>query len=161
QAFGISTLGALPESAVPRARKLNSRFRRGPHRLRREGTTMRPNARVAREQVVLGIVLVLAALILGSSVLLVGPEGPGGPAISDRPSAAAEVQGDEVTIRWDPLNASTGFPVVGFRVRVGRTLVLTLPASVTHVKLPQEYTRSLAPGAHGFEVLAIDDEGSQ
>jgi hypothetical protein len=119
---------------------------------------MRSSPTVVHEQIALGIVLALAALILGWSALVVG-EGPA-PAISDGPSVSAEVHGDEVTLRWDPVTEPTGFPVAGYRVLVGETFALTLPASVTHVKLPKAYTRSLAPGKHGFEVLAIEADGS-
>jgi hypothetical protein len=121
---------------------------------------MRPISRVVHEHIALGLVLALAAMILGKAAFLVGVAGPTH-ATPDGPSVSAEVRGDEVTIRWDRVTAPAGLPVVGYRVLVGETFALTLPATVTHVELPEEYTRSLAPGTHGFEVMAIEAGGNQ
>jgi hypothetical protein len=38
---------------------------------------------------------------------------------------------------------------------------VTLPASARQVTVPAEYVVSLAPGAHAFEVLAIEASGNQ
>jgi hypothetical protein len=85
---------------------------------------------------------------------------PAGPVVS------SEVNGDEVTIRWDPVTGPPpGFPsrpitIVGYQIIVDPFQV-TLPASSTQVTLPREFTQSLARGTYGFEVLAIDVSGNQ
>jgi len=85
---------------------------------------------------------------------------PAGPVVS------SEVSGGDVTIRWEPVTGPPpGFPrrtitIVGYQVIVDPFQV-TLPASSTQVTLPREFVESLAPGSHGFEVLAIDASGNQ
>jgi len=85
---------------------------------------------------------------------------PAGPAVS------SEVNGDTVVIRWAPVTGPPpGFPqeridIVGYQIIVDPFQV-TLPASDTEVTLPREFVRSLAPGSHGFEVLAIEAGGNQ
>lgn len=85
---------------------------------------------------------------------------PAGPVVS------SEVDGDDVTIRWESVTGPpAGFPqeaikIVGYQVIVDPFQV-TLPASSTQVTLPREFVQSLDPGQHGFEVLAIDASGNQ
>jgi len=87
-------------------------------------------------------------------------------AIPKGPVISAEVFGDIVIIRWDPVTASpAGFPnrqlnIVGYQVIV-EPFQVTLPASGTEITLPREFVRSLAAGEHDFEVLAIDAGGAQ
>lgn len=87
-------------------------------------------------------------------------------AIPDGPPVSAEVDGDDVVIRWAPVSAPPpGFPtrkikVVGYQVIVG-SFQVTLPASSSSVALPEELVATLARGTHGFEVLAIDASGNQ
>lgn len=87
-------------------------------------------------------------------------------AVPAGPEVSTQVRGDEVVIRWQPVDAPPeGFPdreieIVGYQVIVGDFQV-TLPASSTSVELPEEFTRSLDPGTHGFEVLAIDVSANQ
>jgi hypothetical protein len=82
-------------------------------------------------------------------------------AVPAGPRVSAEVDVDTVTIRWQqPASPPEGFPdrrvrIVGYQVIVG-SFQVTLPASSRKVTLPQEFTRSLAAGEHGFEVLAIE-----
>jgi hypothetical protein len=76
------------------------------------------------------------------------------------------VDNDDVTIRWRAvLGPPAGFPerridVVGYQVIVGAFQV-TMPASTRKVTLPREFVKSLAPGEHEFEVLAIEKGGNQ
>lgn len=85
---------------------------------------------------------------------------PAGPRVSTR------VAGDTVVIQWDPVTtAPEGFPVTdveiaGYQVIVEKFLI-TLPATSTSVTVPPEFVRSLAPGVHLFEVLAIEASGNQ
>jgi hypothetical protein len=85
---------------------------------------------------------------------------PAGPAVS------SEVDGDSIVIRWEEVTAPpAGFPnrkiqIVGYQVLVD-PFAVTLPASSREVTLPPEFVRSLARGAHPFEVLAIDVSGNQ
>jgi hypothetical protein len=87
-------------------------------------------------------------------------------AIPAGPVASAEVNGDSIVIRWEPVTGPpAGFPneriqIVGYQVIVD-PFQLTLPASSTQVTLPQEFVESLSAGSHGFEVLAIDASGNQ
>jgi hypothetical protein len=85
---------------------------------------------------------------------------PAGPAVS------SVVDGDTVVIGWEPVTAPPpNFPerkidVTGYQVIVDPFQV-TLPGSSREVTLPREFVDSLAPGSHGFEVLAIDASGNQ
>jgi hypothetical protein len=87
-------------------------------------------------------------------------------AVPAGPSVSAEVNDDTVIIRWDPVTGPpANFPqrriqIVGYQILVDPFQV-TLPASSTHVTLPQEFVESLAPGTHPFEVLAIEAGGNQ
>jgi len=87
-------------------------------------------------------------------------------AVPAGPPVSAEVNDDTVIIRWDPVTGPpAGFPqkriqIVGYQILVDPFQV-TLPASSTQVTLPQEFVRSLAPGTHLFEVLAIEAGGNQ
>ena len=87
-------------------------------------------------------------------------------AVPAGPTVSSEVNGDVVTIRWDPVTGPPpGFPqrpitIVGYQIIVDPFQV-TLPATSTQVTLPQEFVQSLAKGSHGFEVLAIDASGNQ
>lgn len=85
---------------------------------------------------------------------------PGGPSVS------AKVDDDRITIRWDPVTGSAEIlpnehvEIVGYQVIVD-TFQVTLPASSTKVTVPREFVKSLEPGEHQFEVLAIDVSGNQ
>ena len=87
-------------------------------------------------------------------------------AVPAGPIVSSEVNGDDVTIRWEPVTAPpVGFPqekidIVGYQIIVDPFQV-TLPGSSTQVTLPREFVKSLQPGQHGFEVLAIDASGNQ
>ena len=87
-------------------------------------------------------------------------------AVPAGPIVSSEVDGDEVTIRWEPVTAPpVGFPqekidIAGYQIIV-EPFQVTLPASSTQVTLPREFVQSLQPGRHGFEVLAIDASGNQ
>jgi hypothetical protein len=87
-------------------------------------------------------------------------------AIPDGPAGSAEVDGDTLVIRWEPVSEPPeGFPdrtieIVGYQVIVG-TFQVTLPASSTEVTVPREFVESLGPGEHPFEVLAIEKSGNQ
>ena len=90
-------------------------------------------------------------------------------AVPDLPSVSAEVNGDTITIRWDPVTGPAeiipdeSVEIVGYQVLVGAgdPFQITLPASSTEVTLPRELVQSLARGVHPFEVLAIDKSGNQ
>ena len=79
---------------------------------------------------------------------------------------AAIVAGDTVTIRWEAVSGPpAGFPIrkldiAGYQVIV-ESFQVTLPASSREVTLPREFVASLAPGQHGFEVLAIEKGRNQ
>jgi len=87
-------------------------------------------------------------------------------AVPAGPSVAADVNGDTITIRWDPVTGPAAIipdkvvQIVGYQVIVDPFQV-TLPASSTEVTLPREFVESLSPGEHAFEVLAIDRSGNQ
>jgi hypothetical protein len=88
-------------------------------------------------------------------------------AVPDGPEVEADVRGDEVVIRWEPVRSvPDGFPrrrieIVGYQVIV-ESFQVTLPASTTEVELPDEFVESLPRGeAIPFEVLAIDRSGNQ
>lgn len=87
-------------------------------------------------------------------------------AVPNGPSVSAEVNGDTITIRWDPVTGPPeGFPdraieIVGYQIIVD-TFQVTMPASSTELTLPREFVESLAPGDHPFEVLAIESGGNQ
>ena len=85
---------------------------------------------------------------------------PAGPVVSTL------VNGNDVVITWEPVTGPPeGFPnraiqIVGYQVIV-EPFQITLPASSTSMRLPDELVASLGPGEHGFEVLAIDVSGNQ
>jgi hypothetical protein len=88
-------------------------------------------------------------------------------AIPAGPDVSAEVDREgEVTIRWEAVTGPPeGFPakqikIVGYQVIVG-SFQVTLPASSRSVEVPEQYVRTLKPGEHGFEVLAIEASGNQ
>lgn len=87
-------------------------------------------------------------------------------AIPAAPEVSAEVDGDDVVIRWEPVTGPPpGFPsvhvtIVGYQVIVD-TFQVTLPADATQVTLPEELVDALGAGEHPFEVLAIDASGNQ
>jgi hypothetical protein len=87
-------------------------------------------------------------------------------AVPDGPSVSAEVDGNTVIIRWDPVRGPAEIlpdekvDIVGYQVIVDPFQV-TLPATSTEVTLPREFVESLAPGEHAFEVLAIEASGNQ
>jgi hypothetical protein len=87
-------------------------------------------------------------------------------AVPDGPSVSAEVDGDAVSIRWDPVRGPAEIlpdqevEIAGYQVIVG-SFQVTLPASSTEVTVPREFVRSLGPGEHEFEVLAIEAGGNQ
>lgn len=87
-------------------------------------------------------------------------------AIPEGPDVSPEVDDDDITIMWDDVDEPPeGFPdrsieIVGYQVIVG-SFQVTLPASSREVELPDEFTRTLKPGEHAFEVLAIDRSGNQ
>jgi len=87
-------------------------------------------------------------------------------AVPAGPSVSADVNGDRVVIRWDPVTeAPDGFPVEDVDVVAYQVLVdpfqVTLPADATEVELPEAFVESLEKGEHPFEVLAIDASGNQ
>ena len=90
-------------------------------------------------------------------------------AVPDGPSVSAEVNGDTIVIRWDPVTGPAeiipdeNVVIVGYQILAGLhdPFQLTLPASSTEVTLPREFVESLAPGVHPFEVLAIEASGNQ
>lgn len=87
-------------------------------------------------------------------------------AVPAGPIVSSEVNGDQVTISWQPVTGPPpGFPqetitIVGYQIIVDPFQV-TLPAFSTQVTLPREFVQTLARGSHGFEVLAIDASGNQ
>jgi len=87
-------------------------------------------------------------------------------AVPAGPNVSSQVDGDDVTIRWDPVTGPpAGFPqkdiqIVGYQIIVDPFQV-TLPASSTQVTLPREFVQSLDHGQHGFEVLVIEAGGNQ
>ncbi len=87
-------------------------------------------------------------------------------AVPAGPEVSAEISGNDLVIEWDPVTtAPEDFPVptvtiVGYQVIV-ELFQITLPASATSVTIPEEYVRTLAPGEHIFEVLAIEASGNQ
>ncbi len=87
-------------------------------------------------------------------------------AVPDGPITAVNVSSGGIVIHWRPVTAPPpGFPperidIVGYQVIVDPFQVI-LPATSTQVTLPKEFTDSLAPGIHGYEVLAIDASGNQ
>jgi hypothetical protein len=95
-----------------------------------------------------------------SSTAILSHAVPAGPVVS------ADVNGDEIVIRWEAVTSPPpGFPqkpiqITGYQVIVG-SFQVTLPASSREVTLPVEFVRSLPQGAHAFEVLAIDASGNQ
>jgi hypothetical protein len=87
-------------------------------------------------------------------------------AIPDGPVVSTIMNGDTVTIRWEPVTGPpAGFParpitIVGYQVLVG-SFQVTLPPSSTEVELPRQFVQSLEPGPQDFEVLAIEASGNQ
>ena len=87
-------------------------------------------------------------------------------AVPEGPEVSAEVDDEDVVIRWEGVtDHPPGFPnrrieIAGYQVIVG-SFQVTLPASARQVELPDEFVAGLAPGEHDFEVLAIDRSGNQ
>ncbi|MEO8347362.1 MAG: hypothetical protein ABI610_00505 [Acidobacteriota bacterium] len=87
-------------------------------------------------------------------------------AVPARPPASASVNGDTVVISWSHVTSPpAGFPnrpivISGYQI-LADSFQVTLPASATQVTLPIEFVQWLAPGAHPFEVLAIEVGGNQ
>jgi hypothetical protein len=87
-------------------------------------------------------------------------------AVPAGPEVSTEMDDDEVVIRWKAVTGpAKGFPaeqieIIGYQVIVG-SFQVTLPASSRSVTVPEEYFRTLKPGTHGFEVLAIEASGNQ
>jgi hypothetical protein len=87
-------------------------------------------------------------------------------AIPAGPEVSSEVIGDEVTIKWKAVTGPPeGFPkkpirIVGYQVIV-ESFQVTLPATSRSVEVPEEFVKSLKPGTHQFEVLAIEASGNQ
>ena len=98
---------------------------------------------------------------------------PAGPDVADSDDSVGA--GNALTIRWDPVTEGAIDPAGGvfpdrrididaYQVIVGSfqvTLPATDPPSPMSVRVPPELVASLAPGEHGFEVLAIDAGGNQ
>jgi len=90
-------------------------------------------------------------------------------AVPDGPSVSAEVNGDTIVIRWDPVTGPAeiipdeNVVIVGYQILAGLhdPFQITLPATSTEVTLPREFVLSLARGEHPFEVLAIEASGNQ
>jgi len=90
-------------------------------------------------------------------------------AVPDGPSVSAEVNGDTIVIRWDPVTGPAeiipdeNVVIVGYQILAGLhdPFQITLPASSTEVTLPREFVESLRAGVHPFEVLAIEASGNQ
>ncbi len=88
-------------------------------------------------------------------------------AVPDAPEVFAQVgKPDFLEISWSPVTGTPpGFPnkkitIVGYQVIVG-SFQVTVPGSATQVTVSPEYVKSLAPGTHDFEVLAIEAGGNQ
>lgn len=87
-------------------------------------------------------------------------------AVPDGPVVFAEVEDDEVTIRWEPVSTTpphlppARIVIAGYQVIAG-SFQVTLPATATEVTLPAEFVDSLGSGEHAFEVLAIEASGNQ
>lgn len=86
--------------------------------------------------------------------------------VPDAPAVSTTVNGNTIVIHWEtvtgpaPILPDKQIQIVGYQVIVDPFQV-TLPASSTQLTLPPEFAASLAPGAHPFEVLAIDVGGNQ
>ena len=76
------------------------------------------------------------------------------------------MEGESLTISWDPVTDPARIlpdkqvDIVGYQVIV-ESFQVTLPPSSTKVTVPEEFVKSLQPGVHLFEVLAIDASGNQ
>jgi hypothetical protein len=89
-------------------------------------------------------------------------------AIPDGPSNLSAALGldNSLVIGWDEVTAPpAGFPdrplhIVAYQVIVEKFQV-TVPGTVFSVTVPPEYVQTLSPGAHLFEVLAIEAGGNQ
>jgi hypothetical protein len=88
-------------------------------------------------------------------------------AIPAGPTVSAKVgDNDLLVIKWvAPDGPPAGFPdrpinIVGYQVIV-ESFQVTVPASSRRVTVPPEFVKSLAPGEHAFEVLAIEASGNQ
>jgi hypothetical protein len=85
---------------------------------------------------------------------------PAGPRVSSR------IQNGAITISWQPVTGPAAIlpdeavVIVGYQV-ICESFQVTVPASVIRVTLPPQFAASLAPGAHPFEVLAIEAGGNQ
>jgi|SRR5262245_21862700 len=89
-------------------------------------------------------------------------------AIPDGPHVSVTMGANNLLrISWTPVTAPPpGFPnepivITGYQVIVGELFQVTLPGSATSVTVAPEYVASLAPGPHGFEVLAIERSANQ
>lgn len=86
--------------------------------------------------------------------------------VPDGPRVSARVDDGTVTIRWDRVTGPADIlpdkevEIVGYQVIVG-SFQVTLPASSTKVTLPKEFVKTLTPGVHSYEVLAIEEGANQ
>ena len=94
-------------------------------------------------------------------------EAPFSHAIPDGPRVSSQIgANDFLRIGWTSVTSTPpGFPakpiqIAGYQVIV-ESFQLTLPSNATSVTVPPEFVAALAPGAHEFEVLAIDVSGNQ
>jgi hypothetical protein len=86
------------------------------------------------------------------------------------PEVRVKVDDDEIRIKWNEVTESAAtlsplLPVVpvdikGYQVIVG-SFQVTLPASSRKIKLPKDFVKTLEPGEHDFEVLAIEENNNQ
>ncbi len=89
-------------------------------------------------------------------------------AIPDGPEVFADVGlKNFLRIRWNEVTEPPpGFPdepihIAGYQVIVEPSFQVTLPASARSLTVSPEFVRSLGPGEHKFEVLAIEASGNQ
>ena len=89
-------------------------------------------------------------------------------AIPDGPAVFTTVGANGyLRIRWNAVTGTPpGFPnepiqIVGYQVIVEPSFQVTLPASARNVTVSPEFVRTLGPGLHRFEVLAIEASGNQ
>src|SRR5262245_41073379 len=95
-------------------------------------------------------------------------EHPFSHAIPDGPRVFVDVgANDFLRIRWNAVTSPPpGFPnrpihIVGYQVIVEPKFDVTLPATARSCTVAPEFVRSLGPGVHPFEVLAIEASGNQ
>ncbi len=90
---------------------------------------------------------------------------PAGPATLSTAVVPA-CSGDTIVVSWPAVTGPAAIlpdgeiTIVEYQVIVEKLLV-TVPASVTSLTVPEEFYQSLTPGTHDFEVLAIDVSGNQ